>query len=117
MDKEFWIALIIIAAGTFLMRCLPLLYMQRHLQRKGSGENDGSIPVWLSVLGPMMIAAMLGTSLVPSTSSAAYWLATALGLIVTFCIWKRTRSLGWPILVGVSAFGTLYILLNTILTR
>ncbi|MEK7951326.1 AzlD domain-containing protein [Luteolibacter soli] len=104
MDKGLWIALIAVAVGTFLMRTLPLVYMQRHLQRsdKDTAEN---MPAWLGVLGPSMIAAMFGTSLVPHTSNTASWSATALGLIATFLTWKQTKSLGWPIIAGVAAYG------------
>jgi branched-subunit amino acid transport protein len=104
MDKALWTALIATAAGTFAMRSLPLIYMQRHLQKsdKDTAEN---MPAWLGVLGPSMIAAMFGTSLIPSTSSVAAWSATAFGLIATFLTWKRTKSLGWPIIAGVAAYG------------
>ncbi|RYD62568.1 MAG: AzlD domain-containing protein [Verrucomicrobiaceae bacterium] len=105
MDKGLWIALIATAAGTFLMRSLPLVYMQRHLLKRYNNDAAGNMPAWLGVLGPSMIAAMFGTSLIPATSNVASWSATALGLIATFLVWKRTKSLGWPILAGVAAYG------------
>ena len=105
MDKALWTALIATAAGTFAMRSLPLIYMQRHLLKRSDNDAAGNMPVWLGVLGPSMIAAMFGTSLIPATSSVASWSATALGLIATFLTWKRTKSLGWPILAGVTAYG------------
>jgi branched-subunit amino acid transport protein len=115
MNKELWMVLIATASGTFLMRCLPLLYMQRHLEKRRDDETDGAMPAWLSVLGPSMIAAMLGTSLIPSAGNASSWLATVFGLIATYCTWRRTRSLGWPILVGVFVFGVLNVLLPGLL--
>jgi branched-subunit amino acid transport protein len=105
MDNGIWIALIATAIGTFLMRMLPLLYLQRHLLRRNDKNAGESIPIWLGVLGPSMIAAMYGTSLVPSASSMSSWMATVLGLILTFLVWKWTKSLGWPILAGVTVYG------------
>jgi len=31
MDNSFWIVIAVTASGTFAMRALPLLWMQRHL--------------------------------------------------------------------------------------
>ena len=86
MDRGLWIALIATAAGTFLMRTRPLVYMQRHLLKQSNKDAAENMPVWLGVLGPSMVAAMFGTSLIPATSGAASWSATALGLIATFLV-------------------------------
>ena len=115
MDRRLWIALIAVAAGTFLMRSLPLVYMQRHLLKRSNEDAAENMPVWLGILGPSMIAAMFGTSLIPATSSVGSWSATALGLIATFLTWKRTKSLGWPIIAGVAAYGLTKILTAAVL--
>lgn len=103
MSMELWWALALSALGTFLMRVAPLVWMQRHLIRR-AGTN-AAMPVWLSVLGPTMIAAMFGVSLVPGQLSAAAWLVTACGSLVTWLVWLKTRSLGLPVLAGVLAYG------------
>ncbi|WP_078085817.1 AzlD domain-containing protein [Microbulbifer mangrovi] len=112
MDSELWIALLATAIGTFLMRALPLLWMQRHLVRKQAGNSLDAMPSWLTVLGPLMIAAMFGVSLVPSKVSTQAWLATAIGTLVTYLVWKRTNSLGWPVFVGVVVYGGVILLAN-----
>lgn len=114
MDSKLWIALLATAIGTFMMRALPLLWMQRHLVRKQAGNSLDAMPPWLTVLGPLMIAAMFGVSLVPSTVSAEAWLATAIGTLITYLVWKRTNSLGWPVFVGVLVYGGVILLTNAV---
>lgn len=105
MDNALWAAVMVAAAGTFLVRVLPLLWMQRHLARRNDNNAVEAMPVWLSVLGPSMIAAMLGMSLVPAAATYTAWLATACGVVLTFLVWYWTRSLGWPVFAGVTVYG------------
>ncbi|MCO7229252.1 AzlD domain-containing protein [Halomonas sp. CnH100-B] len=102
MSSAMWIAVIICALGTLLMRVVPFLWMQRRL---GSATGMNAMPQWLVILGPMMIAAVLGVSMVPVNPSTISWLATAIGLSVTLLVWRRLRSLGWPVAAGVAVFG------------
>ena len=102
MSSAMWIAVIICALGTLLMRVVPFLWMQRRL---GSATGMNAMPQWLVILGPMMIAAVLGVSMVPVNPSAISWLATAIGLSITLMVWRRLRSLGWPVAAGVAVFG------------
>ena len=112
MDSALWIALMATAAGTLFMRALPLLWMQRHLDRRNDENTVEAMPTWLSVLGPAMIAAMFGVSLVPTTVTLTSWLATACGVLLTLLVWYRTRSLGWPVFAGVTMYGTVKFLAN-----
>ena len=105
MSVDVWIAMGICAVGTFLLRLIPMIWMQRHLQRQQAAAVDAQMPVWLTVLAPTMIAAMFGVSLVPAHSSFTAWVATALGILTPFGVWRRTRSLGWPVCAGVLMFG------------
>ncbi|AWY00245.1 branched-chain amino acid ABC transporter [Marinomonas primoryensis] len=105
MDMSMWLALVSIAIGTYLLRLLPYLWMKRSLAKRQTEDGVGSMPTWLTILGPTMIAAMFGTSLVPTQSDMVSWLATGVGILVTFGVWARTRSMGLPILCGVVAFG------------
>lgn len=105
MSVEIWIAIGLSALGTFLLRLLPLVWMKRHLQRQQIAATDTSMPVWLTVLAPTMIAAMFGVSLVPVNPSLTAWVATGLGILSTLAVWRRTRSLGWPVCAGVLVFG------------
>lgn len=105
MNLALWIGLLVAALGTYLIRLLPLLWMQKCLAHRGAEGPIDALPQWLVILGPMMIAAVLGVSLVPRTPDAAGWGATIIGLLVTLVVWWRTRSLGWPVVAGVLTFG------------
>lgn len=105
MDMSMWLALASIAIGTYLIRLLPYIWMKRSLAKRQTEDGVGSMPTWLTILGPTMIAAMFGTSLVPTHSDTLSWLATCVGILVTYGVWTRTRSMGLPILFGVMIFG------------
>lgn len=102
MSTELWIAVIACALGTLLMRVVPFLWMQRRLN---SDTGINNMPQWLGILGPLMIAAVLGVSIMPVNPSAIAWIATTIGLSVTLAVWSRLRSLGWPVAAGVTVFG------------
>ncbi|MBB3192511.1 AzlD domain-containing protein [Halomonas cerina] len=111
MSSALWIAVLAAALGTLLMRLLPLLWMQRRLERLGDAGPE-AMPQWLGLLGPLMIAAVLGVSLVPVTPGPLAWLATAIGVLVTLAVWWRKRTLGWPVAAGVAAYGAVVMLLG-----
>jgi len=106
MQNDIWIALVASAVGTLLIRLLPLIWMQRHLAKRKSQEAVAAMPAWLSAFGPLMIAAMFGVSLIPSSQTVAAWISTVIGVLVTLIVWWFKRSLGWPVFAGVIAFGT-----------
>ncbi|RDE19838.1 AzlD domain-containing protein [Motiliproteus coralliicola] len=109
MHDSLWLAVVAIAVGTFSMRFLPMLWMQRHLDKHDGQDAIDVMPQWLSLLGPMMIAAMFGGSLVPNSVNLTGWAATACGVLVTLLVWRRTLSLGLPVLAGVFAYGAVFI--------
>ncbi|MGO1886832.1 MAG: AzlD domain-containing protein, partial [Halomonas sp.] len=76
MNTELWLAVAVSAIGTLLMRIVPFLWMQRRLN-SATGLNN--MPQWLGILGPLMIAAVLGVSIVPINPRAIAWIATAIG--------------------------------------
>ena len=115
MTTELWIALAFSALATFLMRAWPAVWMQKRLAEKaneasasGNPPQTTAMPLWLSILGPTMIAAMTGVSLVPAAPGLNHAAATMIGLMATLLVWWRTRSLGWPVVAGVVAFGVVY---------
>jgi len=104
MSNALWIAVLAAALGTLLMRLMPLLWMQRRLKRLGDDAPE-AMPQWLSLLGPLMVAAVFGVSLVPVTAGPLAWLATIIGMIATLAVWWRTRTLGWPVAAGIATYG------------
>ncbi|GFD95222.1 hypothetical protein KUL156_00940 [Alteromonas sp. KUL156] len=111
MQTETWIAITVAAIGTYALRVGPLLWTQRHFNKHKVDNTEARLPTWLSVLGPLMIAAMLGASLIPKAPSSASWVATAVGAFVTALVWRKYRSLGLPVFCGVLSFGLAFVLL------
>tara|TARA_Y100001938_G_scaffold63904_1_gene88894 strand:+ start:115 stop:456 length:342 start_codon:yes stop_codon:yes gene_type:complete len=105
MHIDIWIAIVVAAIGTYALRVVPLLWTQRHFNKHKANNTEARLPAWLSVLGPLMIAAMLGASLIPKAPSAASWIATAIGTVVTVVVWRKFKSLGLPVFCGVLSFG------------
>lgn len=110
MQTDIWVAIVIAAIGTYALRVGPLLMTQRHFNKHKANNTQARLPIWLSVLGPLMIAAMLGASLIPKAPSISSWIATAIGTLVTVVIWHKRRTLGFPVLCGVLAFGVAFII-------
>lgn len=105
MDSALWIAVGVVAIGTFAMRALPYVWMRRHLARRKTREATEAMPAWLVVLGPAMISAMFGVSLAPASNTPGAWLATLCGVLLTLAVWLRTKSLSWPVFAGVAMYG------------
>ncbi|BFT31243.1 hypothetical protein D210916BOD24_24190 [Alteromonas sp. D210916BOD_24] len=108
MQTEIWVAIVVAAIGTYALRVGPLLWTQRHFKKHQANNSHAHLPAWLSVLGPLMIAAMLGVSLIPKTPSSASWVATAIGALVTTLVWRKYKTLGLPVFCGVCAFGLVF---------
>ena len=108
MHVDIWIAIVVAAIGTYALRVGPLLWTQRHFNKHKANNTEAHLPAWLSVLGPLMIAAMLGASLIPKVPSAASWIATAIGTVVTVVVWRKFKSLGLPVFCGVLSFGVAF---------
>ena len=108
MHVDIWIAIVVAAIGTYALCVVPLLWTQRHFNKHKANNTEARLPTWLSVLGPLMIAAMLGASLIPKAPSAASWIATAIGTVVTVLVWRKFKSLGLPVFCGVLSFGVAF---------
>lgn len=104
MNSAIWLATGAAAMGTLLIRMLPLYWMQRRLQRADSVGKETMMPSWPGVLAPLMIAALLGISLVPHDMGTNGWSATMVGSLVTILVRYRRRTLGLPVVFGVAAY-------------
>jgi len=105
MNEHWEWGLGVIAAGTLAARMLPLWWTRRQLQR----SSQLQLPLWLTISGPLMIAAMLGVSLVPAQLTTGTMIATLLASLVTLLSWRRSRSLGLPVVAGVLCYGLVII--------
>ncbi len=112
MNKEWDLALGVLIIGTWLLRALPLWWTRRHLQQQAHSDRPVQLPTWLTVAGPMMIAGMLGVSLLPAPLTIGSSIATLLGVAVTILVWRRTQGLGWPVVSGVACFGFSILLMS-----
>ena len=113
MNTERWLVILLCAGGTFLIRALPLMWTRRHLAKQQS-DAANTLPSWLGLLGPLMIAAMFGVSLVPVRHDWIGALATVAGCLATLLSWYRSRTLGKPVFIGVVVFGLVTFGLNQI---
>ncbi|WP_438768124.1 AzlD domain-containing protein [Kushneria sp. TE3] len=110
MNNDIWLAAGVTAIGTLLIRGVPLYWMQRRLRRVASVDREAAMPAWPGILAPLMIAALLGLSLMPQPADAAGWAATMAGSFVTLSIWYRTRTLGLPVTAGVAAYALMLLI-------
>jgi branched-subunit amino acid transport protein len=110
VDTSLWLLMLACAVGTFMLRAVPLIWMRRHLLRQSKANLTEAMPLWLTVLAPTMIAAMLGVSLLPAQPGVGSLLATVAGGLCTLLIWRQTRSLGWPVCGGVALYAGVLLL-------
>lgn len=113
MDTNTWMVIVLCAVGTFLIRALPLVWTRRHLARQ-KNDAPNTLPTWLGLLGPLMIAAMFGVSLLPVRHDWIGAVATLAGCLATLISWYRSRALGQPVFIGVVVFGLVTFGLNQV---
>jgi branched-subunit amino acid transport protein len=106
MRTELLLLFLVVGAGNYLMRFLPLLWA---LRRETTGEGsrtsgnellDGLLPF----VGPSVVAALLVTSILPEAWHGTELLRTGLALLPTLFIAVRSGNLGLTVLVGVLAY-------------
>ena len=116
MSHEALLAVIFLGIATYLSRLLPYLWMRKRLNSsQGTVNQEERIPQSIRVLGPIMIAAMFGMSLLPQEPKTPSLLAAPVACFFIFYIWKKKKSLIFPILGGVASYGlTLFILRNVL---
>lgn len=109
MRPEFLMLFLIVGAGNYLMRFLPLLWM---LRRRGT-ESGGGLRVGagaetagglLTFVGPSIVAALLVTSVLAEIDNGTGLVRAGIALSPTVIVAVRFGNLGLTVLVGVAAY-------------
>ena len=102
-----WLLLLlflVVGAGNYLMRFLPLLVALRRRERTGQEAATGGL---LPLVGPAVVAALLVTSLLPGGSSTGYeaeLVRKMAALVLTLLVALRFGNLGLTVLTGIFAY-------------
>lgn len=97
--------LLVVGAGNYLMRFLPLLVALR--RREGIGQEAASRGRLLPLVAPAVIVALLATSLLPDNSSPGYAAELArstAALVPTLLVALKFENLALTVLTGVAAY-------------
>lgn len=106
MHSELLLLFLVVGAGNYLMRFLPLLWaLRRGTTREGSETSrSGLLNKLLPFVGPSVVAALLVTSILPEARDGTEVLRTGLALLPTLLVAGRSGNLGLTVLVGVLAY-------------
>jgi branched-subunit amino acid transport protein len=98
MRTELFLTLAAIGLGTYALRALPLMGARRL-------DPAGKVFRALQLLGPMLIAALLGVSVIGDVRGfgPGGWVPELLGLGATLLVQRRCGGFVAPILAGVAA--------------
>ena len=95
---------LVVGAGNYLLRFLPLLFALRRRETTGQEDATGGL---LLLVGPSVVAALLVASLLPAGSATSYGeeiLRSAVALVPTLLVALRFGNLGLTVLTGVFAY-------------
>lgn len=105
MRVEILLLFLVVGAGNYLMRFLPLLWAlrrgeteQREPNDAVNGESGGLLPF----VGPSVVVALLVTSVLPG--NGAELVRTGVALLPTLVVAVRSGNLGLTVLIGVAAY-------------
>ena len=104
MRTEFLLLFLVVGAGNYLMRFLPLLWT---LRRREAGPEDaasGNPAGLLPLVGPSVVVALLVTSILPEVTSGVGLIQTGAALLPTLVATVRFGNLGLTVLVGVASY-------------
>lgn len=106
MSTELLLLFLVVGAGNYLMRFLPLLWALRREATGAGSETSGNGLLYglLPFVGPSVVAALLVTSILPEAWHRTELLRTGLALLPTLCIAVRSGNLGLTVLVGVLTY-------------
>lgn len=108
---ELVVLVVLVGAGTYLMRAAPLLaaLLRRGGREQGESADDPSrgLAGLLRLVGPAVIAALLVTSLLPDPSEPGFWPKlgmNAAALVPAGLAAVRWKDLGLTVLVGTVSY-------------
>ncbi len=109
MRPELLLLFLIVGAGNYLMRFLPLLWMLRRRETESGGgagagarvETAGGL---LTFVGPSIVAALLITSVLSGIDNGTGLVRAGIALLPTVIVAVRSGNLGLTVLVGVAAY-------------
>lgn len=106
MRAELLLLFLVVGAGNYLMRFLPLLWVLRREEtepgepKDAADSPDGLLPF----VGPSVVVALLVTSVLPGAGNGAELVRTGAALLPTLVVAVRFGNLGLTVLVGVAAY-------------
>lgn len=104
---ELLLLFLVVGAGNYLMRFLPLLWALRRGTTTGEGSEtarSGLLDGLLPFVGPSVVVALLVVSVLPEARDGAETLRIGLALLPTLVVAVRSGNLGLTVLVGVSVY-------------
>jgi 4-azaleucine resistance transporter AzlC len=101
---EFLLLFLVVGAGNYLMRFLPLLWALRREEAQPRGAASGRLGGLLPFVGPSVVVALLVTSVLSEARDEVAMLRIAAALLPTLVVAVRFGNLGLTVLVGVSAY-------------
>ena len=104
MRSELLLLFLVVGAGNYLMRFLPLFWALRRGEARSDDAPGRGLSGPLPFVGPSVVVALLATSLLPETGTGAALLRTGLALLPTLAVAVRSNNLGLTVLVGVVAY-------------
>ncbi|HEY6674991.1 MAG TPA: AzlD domain-containing protein [Rubrobacteraceae bacterium] len=107
MRSELLLLFLVVGAGNYLMRFLPLLWaLRRGVNSEGEPGTAGStlLSRLLPFVGPSVVAALLVASVLPQAQDGVEIFRTGIALLPTLVVAVRSGNLGLTVLVGVPAY-------------
>ncbi len=98
---EHYVAIILVAIGTYLARFLPIYFNERFKRLKGIDE-------FLTYSSTALISALFITSLVSFPVELKNTSISIVALAFVFVSYKKWKNLGFSVLIGVMAHLLLY---------
>lgn len=93
---EYYIAIILVAIGTYLTRFLPIRFSEKFRRLK-------SIDEYLTYSSIALISALLATSLVSLPVNPKNICVSITALVFVFLSYRKWKNLGISVVIGVSS--------------